>query len=187
MKSLFSRLRQRPIASLIATVSLLLAVGFGVTAWALRDYKTIDTTRLANTQGGYSVEVPDGWTSAQKGRTTTLTSPDKATLVTFGLGRTGPMPVAGTLFFQEVGSKYKNVQVIPPEYRKIGPLSSLVYGGVGTNDRNAKIRFLTITVENKPTNFGIGVFTQANSDPKKVLPPVDKIVDSFRVEPTPAR
>lgn len=187
MKNLFARLRERPVASLIAAVSLILAVGFGVTAWALAGYSTSEPPRLTNAAGGYSIVVPDGWSSTQKGRTTTLTSPDKGTLVTLGLGRTGPLPVAGTLFFQEVGGQYHNVQVIPPEYRQVGSRPSLVYGGIGTNDKNARIRFLTITVQNTPTNYGIGVFTQANSDPKTVLPTVDQVVGSFRTEPTPAR
>lgn len=187
MNTLFARLRARPIATLVAAVCLVLALGFAVTAWALSGYKTVETTKVTNAAGGYSIEVPDGWDSAQKGRTTTLTSPDKGTLVTFGLGRTGPMPIAGTLFFQQVGGNYHNVQVIPPEYRKIGDRSSLVYGGIGTNDKNLRIRFLTITVENQPTNFGIGVYTAANSDPKTVLPAVDQVVDSFRPAPTPAR
>jgi hypothetical protein len=188
MKNLFARLRQRPVASLIAAVSLVLAVGFGVTAWALAGYQSnSEPPRLSNAAGGYSVVVPAGWTSTEQGRTTTLSSPDKGTLVTFGLGRTGPLSVAGTLFFQQVGGQYHNVQVIPPSYRQVSSRASLVYGGIGTNDKNTRIRFLTITVENQPTNYGIVVFTQANSDPNTVLPAVNQVVDSFRTEPTPAR
>jgi hypothetical protein len=88
--------------------------------------------------------------------------------------------VAGTLFFQEVASHYKNVQVIPPEAKQVGPRTALVYGGVGTNDKNTTIRFLAITVENNPSNYAIAVFTVSDSDPKLVLPPVNRLVDSFR-------
>jgi len=109
-----------------------------------------------------------------------VTSPDQKTVITLGVGRVGPIPVAGTLFFQEVSSHYKNVQVIPPEAKQVGPRTALVYGGVGNNDKNTSIRFLAITVENNPTNYAIAVFTAADSDPNVVLPPVNQVVETFR-------
>lgn len=180
MTTLLTRLRARPVPSLIAVVALLLAAVFGMAAWLWKDNAaTISTEQVVNKTGGYSIAVPDGWTSSQDGRTTTVRSPEKDTLITFGLGRTGPMPVAATLFFQQVGGAYKDVQVFPPEGKKIRGVPALVYGGVGTNDKNTKIRFLAITVQNSPTNYGITVFTQAGSDPKEVLPEVNRVVDSF--------
>ncbi|MGH4014199.1 MAG: hypothetical protein ACRDSL_09780 [Pseudonocardiaceae bacterium] len=181
MTTLLTRLRARPIPSLIAVVALVLAAGFGVTALVLNNLSSAGGggDEVVNTAGGYRIEVPDDWSSTQDGRTTTVKSPEGDTLITFGLGRTGPMPVAATLFFQQVGSNYDNVQVFAPEGKQIGGLPALVYGGAGTNAKDAKIRFLAITVENSPTNYGITVFTQAGSDPKAVLPQVNQIVDSF--------
>ncbi|MGH3903877.1 MAG: hypothetical protein ACRDTE_06780 [Pseudonocardiaceae bacterium] len=165
---------------------MLLAAVFGVTAWILKDNLTATSgTEVVNPTGGYRIEVPDDWSSTQDGRTTKVTSPEGDTLITFGLGRTGPLPVAATLFFQQVGSGYDKVQVFPPEGKQIGGLSSLVYGGVGTNDKNARVRFLVITMENTPTNYGVTVFTQAGSDPKAVLPDVNRVVDSFKELPAP--
>lgn len=186
MTTLLTRLRARPIPSLIAVVALVLAVAFGVTAWMLKDHVTAaggSGTEVVNTAGGYRIEVPDDWTSTQDGRTTKVKSPNGETLITFGLGRTGPLPVAATLFFQQVGSGYDDVQVFPPEGKKIGGLSSLVYGGVGTNDKNARVRFLAISMEKSPTNYGVTVFTHAGSDPKTVLPDADRIVNSFKELP----
>lgn len=186
MTTLLTRLRARPIPSLIAIVALVLAAGFGVIAvltWLPDGNTPADPAarrEVVNTAGGYRIEVPDSWSATQDGRTTTVKSQDGTTLINFGLGRTGPLPVAATLFFQQVGREYDKVQVFPPEAKRIGELPALVYGGFGTNNKNVQVRFLTITVENKPTNYGITVFTEAGSDPKAVLPQVNGVVDSFR-------
>jgi hypothetical protein len=109
-----------------------------------------------------------------------VTSPDQTTVITLGVGHVGPIPNSGTQFFQEVASHYKNVQVIPPEAKTVGSRPALVYAGVGDNDKNTSIRFLAITVENNPSNYAIAVFTVADSDPKVVLPPVNRVVETFR-------
>ena len=179
MTTLLTRLRARPIPSIVAIVALLLAAVSGMAALLLKDNVTTDTEQVVNAAGGYSIQVPDGWTSTQDGRITKVKSPEGETLITFGLGRTGPLPVAATLFFQQVGSGYDNVQVFPPEGKKIHGKQALVYGGMGTNDKKLQVRFLAISVENAPTNFGITVFTSAASDPKTVLQEVNRIVESF--------
>jgi hypothetical protein len=184
MKTMLTRLRARPIPSLIAVVALLLAAVFGVTAWVLNDSSgPVATNEVVNTEGGYRILVPDDWTTTQDGRTTKVKSPDGQTLITFGLGRSGPLPVAATLFFQQVGSNYREVQIFPPEGKKIGSRPALTYGGAGKNSKDVPIRFLAISVENTPTNYGITVFTEANTDPQVVLPVASRIVDSFTVLP----
>jgi hypothetical protein len=185
MNTLISRLRSRPILSLIGVVALLLAGVFGVITWVSSGSVsgTVDTHQVLNTAGQYRFEAPPGWSTTQEGRTTTVISPDQKTVITLGVGRTGPLPVAGTLFFQEVAGNYHNVQVIPPQAQQVGPRPALIYGGIGNNAQNARIRFLAITVENDPTNYGIAVFTEAGSDPKVVLPPVNRLVDTFRALP----
>ncbi|MGQ0774276.1 MAG: hypothetical protein ACT4NY_07655 [Pseudonocardiales bacterium] len=189
MTTLLTRLRARPIPSVIAIVALVLALGFGVIAavltWLPEDSaaNSGDSEELVNTAGGYRIEVPESWSSTQEGRTTTVKSPDGNTLITFGLGRTGPLAVAATLFFQQVGSNYDKVEVFKPEAETIGGLPALVYAGVGNNDKNVRVRFLTVTVENSPTNYGITVFTELGSDPQAVLPHVNEVVESFRELP----
>jgi hypothetical protein len=180
-----SRLRSRPVTSLIGVVALVLAVTFGVIAWALSGSGGggVDTHEVVNAAGQYRFEAPTGWATTQQGRTTTVTSPDQTTVITLGAGRAGPIPVAGTLFFQQVAGNYHDVQVIPPEARQVGPQPALIYGGIGNNAKNTQIRFLAITVQNDPTNYGIAVFTAAASDPAVVLPPVNQVVESFRALP----
>ncbi|MGH4007835.1 MAG: hypothetical protein ACRDTH_06680 [Pseudonocardiaceae bacterium] len=183
MNTLITRLRSRPILALIGVVALLLAGGLGVTALVLKKGGSdpVHTREVVNTAGGYRFEAPEGWSTAQSGRTTTVTSPDKSTVITLGLSRPGSLPVASTLFFQEVAGKYRDVEMVVPQAKDVGPRPALVYGGNGTNSKNVRVRFLAITVKNEPTNFGITVFTAADSDPKVVLPPTNRVVDTFRV------
>jgi hypothetical protein len=179
-----SRMRSRPVISLIGIVALLLAGTFGVIALMGHGSSGVsDTHDVVNAVGRYHFQAPTGWSAIQQGRTTTVTSPDQATVVTLGVGRSGSLPVAGTQFFQQVAGNYHDVQVIPPQAKQVGPQPALIYGGVGNNAQNAEIRFLAITVQNDPVNYGIAVFTAAGSDPKVVLPKVNRIVDSFRALP----
>jgi hypothetical protein len=179
-----SRMRSRPVVSLIGIVALLLAGTFAVIAWVSGGTSsTVNSREMVNAEGRYRFEAPDGWSITQQGRTTTVTSPDKSTVITLGPGRNGPLPVAGTHLFQQVASNYQGVQVIPPDAKQVGPRSALVYGGVGNNKQNTRVRFLAITVENEPTNYGITVFTADGSDPEAVLPSVNRVVDTFRVLP----
>ncbi|HZE01418.1 MAG: hypothetical protein QOJ06_393 [Pseudonocardiales bacterium] len=180
-----SRLQSRPIPLLIGVVALLLAVVCGVIALVSRGSVSgaVDTHEVVNAAGQYRFDAPTGWSTTQQGRITTVTSPDQATVITLGVGRPGPIPVAGTLFFQQVAANYHDVQVIPPEAKQVGPQPALIYGGIGNNANNTQIRFLAITVQNDPTNYGIAVFTAAASDPAVVLPPVNQVVESFRALP----
>lgn len=184
LSTLASRLRSRPIVSLIGVVALLLAGGFGLFASLSRGGgNTVDTHEVVNTAGGYRFETPDGWSTTQADRTTTVISPDRATVITLGLGRAGSLPVAGAGFFQQVGGKYRDVSVFPPEGKHVGAVPALVYGGIGTNARNTRVRFLAITIKNDPINYGITVFTEAGSDPETVLPQANRVVDTFRALP----
>lgn len=181
-----SRMRSRPVTSLIGVVALLLALTCGVIAWAISGTGSgaaVDTHEVVNAAGQYRFEAPTGWATTQQGRTTTVTSPDQTTVITLGAGRDGPLPVAGTLFFEQVAGNYHDVQVIPPEAKQVGTAPALIYGGVGSNAKNTQIRFLAITVQGAPTNYGMAVFTAADSDPKIVLPPVNRVVESFQALP----
>lgn len=177
-----ARMRSRPIPALIGVVALLLAATFLVISLMSGGSVTgkVDSQEVVNNVGRYRFEAPTGWSTTQQGRTTTVTSPDQATVVTLGVGRAGKLPVTGTEFFQEVARNYKNVEVIPPDAKDIGSRPALVYGGVGINAQNTKIRFLAITVQGTPVNYSIAVFTAAGSDPETVLPPVNQLVDTFQ-------
>ncbi|MGH4018885.1 MAG: hypothetical protein ACRDT0_06505 [Pseudonocardiaceae bacterium] len=178
MKTLISRLRARPVTSVIALVALLLAAGFGITAWAMDD--SIDTNDVVNQAGGYSLQVPDDWQTTQQARTTTVTSPGKDAVLRVGAGQAGPLEQVAALFFQQVGRQYRDVQLLGIQAEDVGAKPALVYAGIGTNSKNVRVRFLAITVANKPANYAIGVFTSDGSDAERVLPRVNTVVDTFR-------
>ena len=89
--------------------------------------------------------------------------------------------MAGIQSFGQVAGNHHDCQVLPPQAKQVGAAPALIYGGVGSNAKNTEIRFLAITVQHDPTNYGIAVFTAADSDPNIVLPPVNRVVESFQV------
>ena len=176
MKLLPSRLPVTP--AVLAVIAAVLALVAGAAWWVLDD-----EDEVVNEAGGYSVVVPEDWAVQQKDRTTTLSSPDKEVVIRFGLGEQGPLPEAAALFFQRVGRNYRDVHLLGVQAEQVGPRLALAHAGLGTNDRGVRLRFLAITVQNQPRNFGITVFTPANSDPLAVLPRVNRVVETFRAPP----
>lgn len=182
-----ARMRSRPIPSLIGIVALVLAVTCGVIAWAMSGTSTspaVDTNEVVNTVGKYRFEHPPGWSTTQDGRKTTLTSPDQRTVITFGAGQPGPLPVAGTALFQQVAQtivgrplKSGDVRLFPVENTKAGPRRAIVYGGDTTNAQHASVSFLVITVENAPINYGIVVSTD---NLNAAFQPARRVIDTFR-------
>lgn len=176
----FSRLRERPVLTSIGAVALVLALGLGVTALVLDDDSTIDSDAVVNRAGGYQLMAPEDWKVTQQGPITKLTSPTKNAQISVSKGNPGPLHAAGALFFQQVGRHYKNTKLTGIQSQQVGSRPALVYGGLGVNNKNVKINFLAITVEAKPTNYAISVFTSAESNPQDVLPRVNSVVDTFR-------
>lgn len=176
--TLFSRLRERPVLASIGAVALVLALGLGITALVLDD--GVDSDEVVNQAGGYQLMAPDGWEVTQQGPITKMISPDKHAVVRVSPGNRGALHESGALFFQQVGRHYKNTKLTGVESEQVGSRPALVYGGLGLNKKNVKINFLAITVEAKPTNYAISVFTAANSDAQQVLPHVNSVVDTFR-------
>lgn len=183
-----ARMRSRPVPALIGAVALVLAVTFGVIGWVMSGSSTspaADANEVVNTVGKYRFERPPGWSTTQDGRTTTLTSPDQKTVITFGAGQPGPLPVAGTALFQQVARtivgrplKSDDVRLFPVENTRAGPRRAIVYGGDTTNAQRASVSFLAITVENEPINYGIVVSTD---NLNAAFQPARRVIDSFRV------
>lgn len=176
MKLLPSRLPVTP--AVLAVMAAVLALAAGAAWWVLDD-----EDEVVNEAGGYRVVVPEEWEVQQNGRTTTLSSPDKEVLIRIGIGEQGPLPEAAALFFQKVGRNYRDVKLLGIQAEQVGPRLALAHAGTGTNTRGVRLRFLAITVQNQPRNFGITVFTPANSDPQAVLPRVNRVVETFRALP----
>lgn len=176
----FSRLRQRPVLTSVAAIALTLALAVGITGAVLDGGGADGSGAVVNEAGGYRLTAPDGWKVSEQGAVTKLTSPGKDAVISVSTGNPGALHDAGALFFQQVGRHYKNTKLTGVEGKRIGSRPALVYGGLGTNSKNVKINFLAITVQGKPTNYAMSVFTAADSDPQQVLPTVNSVVGTFR-------
>jgi hypothetical protein len=182
-----ARMRSRPIPTAIGVVALVLAATCAVTAWMMSGSisRAADTNEVVNTVGKYRFERPPGWSTTQDGRKTTVTSPDQKTVITFGAGQPGPLPVAGTALFQQVAQtivgrplKPGDVRVFPVETTSAGPRRAIIYGGDTINAQHTSISFLVITVENAPINYGIVVSTD---NLNAAFQPARRVIDTFRV------
>lgn len=176
MHTVLSRLRERLVLTSIAVVALVLALGVGIAGLVLGD----GSGEVVNEAGGYQLAPPEDWKVSQDGAITKLTSPGKEAVISVSTGNPGALHDAGALLFQQVGRHYKNTKLTGVRSEQVGGRPALVYGGLGINKSNVKITFLAITVEAKPRNYAISVFTAADSNPQEVLPRVNSVVDTFR-------
>ncbi len=180
-KSLSARLRERKVATLIGVVALVAAIAVGAVALLVDRSPTADgPARIVNEAGGYSLVAPQGWDVAEDERTTTITSPDGAAVLTAGLGEKGPLEGAAALFFQKVARNYDDFEPVAVQGQRIGSRPALLWAGKGTNANDIGVRFLAITIEDQPRNYAISYFTADDPGGAALLPQVNSMVDSFR-------
>lgn len=180
-KSLAARLRERKIATLIGVVALVAAIAVGAIALLVDESPTADgPAMIVNEAGGYSLVAPQGWDVTEEERTTTITSPDGAAVLTAGLGEKGPLEDAAALFFQKVARNYTDFSPLAVQGQRIASRPALLWAGKGTNANDVSVRFLAITIEGRPRNYAISYFTADGPEGSAVLPQVTSVVDSFR-------
>jgi hypothetical protein len=136
--------------------------------------------RFENEAGGYSFGYPKGWEVRADGTATTLTNPDGDVIVTFGLGPAGRLPVAAQRLADALSAAYTDIEDLGTQEQTVAGQPALMVGGVGTNEHGVRVRFLAITVATPEGNRSISVFTPEGSSPSEVLPPVQRVVASFR-------
>ncbi|MGI9064381.1 MAG: hypothetical protein ACR2FQ_11310 [Pseudonocardiaceae bacterium] len=182
--SLAARLRERKVATLIGVVALVAAIAVGVTVLLVDESPTADgPATILNETGGYSLVAPQGWEVAEQDRTTTVTSPNGDAVLTAGRGEVGPLEDAAAVFFQKVARNYTDFSPIGVQGQRIGSRPALVWAGKGTNANDVGVRFLAITIEDRPRNYAITYFTADGSETRTLLPQVNSVVDSFRPLP----
>jgi hypothetical protein len=141
---------------------------------------TLGTRLYVNAEASYEFRYPAAWNLREQGTTSRLTSPDGETVLSFGQGAEGSLDEASDRFLESFQESYEDVDLGAGQRQAIGGNPSIVVSGTGTNNAGVRIRFLAITVRGREQNYAIAVFTAATSDPDQVLPPVQRIVDSFR-------
>jgi hypothetical protein len=143
------------------------------------DYR-FATQQHLNEQGKYLFYHPPDWEVKDQGTVSRVTSPGGETLVTFGLGPEGDLEAAETAFVTRLQDQYRDVDLAALQVQQVGPNPAVSVAGTGRNAEGIRLRFLAITVGVNERNFSIVVFTAANSDPQKVVPATQEIVNSFR-------
>ncbi len=141
------------------------------------------TAEHRNEAGGYAFRHPPAWDVEDQGTTSSVRSPEQDVAVVFGVGAPGGLDRAGGRFLQEIQARYRNVRLLGLQIASVGGLPAVSVSGAGTNAEGVRLRFLAITAAGPERNYSIGVFTAARSDPERVVPPTQEILNSFRVEP----
>lgn len=145
---------------------------------------TAELTRLQrfeNTEGGYKFSYPRRWKARGEGSTTRLHPRDKRVLMSFGFAPEGGLRSSSRELLATVVASYDDPAVREEaQLETIHGRRALIVAGEGTNDAGVRLNFLVVTIDGRNDNYGITVFTEAGSDPRKVLPPVQRIIASFK-------
>lgn len=133
-----------------------------------------------NVDGGYGFRHPSGWEVTDDGTVSKLQSPVSDVVVSFGLMPRGNLGEASSRLVTSLQDAQRNTHIIGQQTDLIGGTPSVLVSGLGTNGSGLRVRFLAITVRGDPTNYAIAVFVPADSDASQLLPPIQRIVSSFR-------
>lgn len=167
------------VVVVVAAVAAIAAVRSGDTSTA--DDRSPALARHVNRAGGYAFRYPRGWKVARAGSVSKVWSRGRHTLVTVGRAPAGGLLTASARLVRSIRASYRDDEILASEIQPISGERASLVSGIGTNRRGVRIRFLAITVPSARRNFAIVVYTAARSDPKRVLPAVESIVDSFGV------
>jgi hypothetical protein len=137
-------------------------------------------TAHVNLQAGYRFRHPITWEVAEEGTLTKLQSPKEDIVISFGLSPEGGLESSSKALVSSLEDAHHNSRIIGAQQKEIGGSPSVIVAGLGTNASGLRVRFLAITVEGEPRNYAIAVFVPATSDADRLLPPIQRVVSSFR-------
>jgi hypothetical protein len=133
-----------------------------------------------NARGGYEFRHPDGWAVRDDRTVTTVRSPGRRAVITFGLAAKGDLQDAERDLVATIRGAYRNVRLTAIQVEPIGGRRAVTIAGAGVNDRGVGIRFLAATVGGPGRNYSITMFTAAGANPD-LMEKLQSILDSFRV------
>lgn len=143
--------------------------------------KTIETTRIVSGRGGFAIGVPVGVTATKVKKTVSLSSKDKAFVVTAGPVEGGSLLTSSKAFVSSLKATYTEVRVLGTEEQEVDGRKALATYGQALNSKKVRVRFVDVVVAAKPRNFAINSFTGLDTNPSIVLPKVNAIVSTFTV------
>lgn len=132
-----------------------------------------------NEVGGYSFRPPEGWTVRDRGSVSELSSPDGVIVVSFGSGRPGSLWGAAEALLDSIRHGYREVRVGALEPTHVDRRPAVVGTGDLQNDAGVRVRFLGLAIRVAGENRVIAVFVSQPADPAKVLPEVERVIESF--------
>ena len=141
----------------------------------------IDTSRLVNKTGGYSVQVPDGMKAEKFGKVTRVEDKARTVVVTITPTKGGSPADTNTAVLARIGSTYRTVDLFTSERQTVDGRPAVASYGRATTDKGVRLRFVLITVKGTERNFALSTFTAADSDPGTVLPRVRAVANGFHV------
>ena len=168
----------------IIAVAVVLAVAAVAVYVATRsnefDYR-FATARTESPSGGYAFSYPPSWDLARSGTASKLVAQDDSVVVSLGQGPRGTVQAAADALVRQIQGSYTDIRVLGSQPQMIGGAQGLVVSGTGKNDAGVGLRFLAIAIQGpNGKTFAITTFTLMNANPRKVVPVLNDIVDSFR-------
>lgn len=139
------------------------------------------THRVTSRQGGFSIGVPTGMQVTRRHGTLTLADHRHDLVVTVGRAGGGRLPRAAARFVRSLRREYSHVRVLGQQPQRLGGRQALATYGRAVNAHHARLRFVTVTVRARPSDYALTAFTAYGSDPAAVLPRVDAIASTFSV------
>ena len=172
------------VALLWLLIGLLFAPSLLPWARESRDEDVQLRKQYVNRKAGYSFRYPANWRLRRRGRVAELVSASRDAVVSIGRGPRGSLLEASSAFVDTLENVHERVEVDNSRVSRIAGRRSLLVAGSAVNPSGLRLRFLTIIVPAQGRNFAIAIFAARGSDLRKVLPPVQRIVASFRTLPT---
>jgi hypothetical protein len=139
------------------------------------------TKSHANARAGYSFGYPPGWKLRERGSVSRVIGPAREASISIGLGGKGDLQDVAVRFVGELEEAYRRVDLIGFQLTLLDGEPAVSFNGSAVSDRGVALRFQAISVAGPERNYSVAVFVAADADPGKVLPPIQEIVNSFRL------
>lgn len=136
----------------------------------------------ANSRAGYSFSHPPRWRLTEKGSATRVISPGKQASISFGLGGRGTLRTVATRLVGELEAVHRNVTLTGFQLTLLDDEPAIAFTGSAVSRKDVPLRFQAISVAGEDRNYSVTVFIAADADPTGVLPPIQEMLDSFRIE-----
>ena len=130
--------------------------------------------------GGYRFSAPARWSAREAGSVSTVRSPGRDVVVSFGRAPDGSLAEASDALVDSIRDRYGIVRVVGIDRSSIGGLPGAVVAGSTRNRAGVAVRFAAVAVQGTEANFAIIVFTAEDAEPglRRIT---ERILASFRV------